>query len=1357
MKRLLLPTFALVMAALLSPLPSQAADPARFQILLPLGRVAYQTNEWIDIAVLRRAPDGLKRGKLVLTLAGQDGSNLAFTFPIKGAAGKPAVATEHLRLNGYLLRPGKYTLRAKGDGATARAKIEVYSHIRESSFKLIDWASRAAKHEQATLGQKSLGFNLLLYAYGGLDPDELIRGGLDYMRNCAMGGWHYMDLRRECDWSDPYVLGGGLARLSRQAFQDRTNPNCLGVHFYDEPLLAEVKDPKDPTGKRLVRYGVPAQLRSFRSMFGHDAPDFGRMNFKDPKDVNRWTRFNRWRLLLLEAAWRLGCYSVRAVRPDYLPISQNQWAWHAFDEGYYFNVNRPFPVISRHAWYDYKHGGDFAPSFAFEFGRVRDLDKPNWYLPMWGCGRSDLFRAEQYLSFMNHLSGMAKPPDLLIHRPSKTACAQGIVESNKLMARLGTIFDNMPVARPPLAVLYSMSHNLHEQTRHRVDSYRGNRHFQDLLYLYMASKILHVPFFPVVDEDVRDGSLDRHHKAVLLAGIDYLDPRVVANLEAYVRRGGAVLVGSDCKVKIKGATPFDFPVGGIKLIADMVRWAETKKWARWNEGVFSNSYFRAAEKVAAALRPKLQALKVQPVLDCDRPGVVASRQALGDIEYLFAVNASPDYDSFGWYFLRTATATIGLPADGRPVYDAIRGGLVGEFRQRGKKLSGTFRFGPGQLRVFARTTRPVGSVQVLTPLQFSDYTRERNPIGFEINAVLVDDRHRVLCGAAPLRVEVTDPLGVKRYRLYRATDRGMLRLKLPLAANDPEGDWKVVVRELLSNREGKATFEYRPPRQCAPLAGAVRRAVIFGRDRANVFRFFQTHKQLTILKGSGKFNDAAARRLAKILEPWDFRCQIRDAAAVKRRQPTAREKPTWVDAGGAFDLRGPVVLLGNPDDNPLIRHLRDQKFLPYQPVKDQFPGRGRGLIAWQRDGLAYFGHESLTLIAYDAAGMAEAVGSAYAIAAGIKPLTPRVLPDRADVQAATKGDGQPPALPEAWRIALPDRPVAMKAVQGGVVVLTADGTLCCLQAGGKVAWQKTLDGGEAWSLDVGRAGRVIVVGAAHCLYAFDDRGKQLYQKKFGQPARKELRSDEGINRVAVSPNGARVLVAFGTYFLDKGGWGFRTVFRLYGPEGEEIWRLGDPDGKTRQRPIKERCLLAVFTADNREIVVMTEKKTRLIDAARGTFGATLGGKNYPAVTRLGADLVFGDGDAKVKLFSSARWKVEDRLEFAKAGPVAFAPTGQGLVIGTEADGTVRLVQGVRGKRKVRTVCQDQVATRLVKQIAAHGHRVAVSYWGSSLRVLNAAGKLRHEQAFSQDITALAWLGNQLVVGLADGRVLALSP
>jgi hypothetical protein len=1336
---------------------TSAARAGELKILLPLGRVAYQTNEWIDVCVLRSGPSGLQAGPLLLTLTGEDGSRLEFTFRARAIQGTPALASENLHVNGYLLRPGKYTVRVAVDGATAQTKIEVCSHVRKSSFKVIDWASRAAGPEQRTLGEQSLGFNTILYAYGGIDVDAMIRGGIDYMRNCAMGGSHWVDLRRECDWCDPYVMGGAIARLSRQAFQDRTNPNCIGVHIYDEPLLAEVKDPHDPTGKKVVHYGVPAQERTFKATFGHDAPKFGQIHFDRAEDAERWMRYNRWRLLLLEAAWKLSCYSINAVRPDFLPISQTQWAWQDFDGGYYFNVNRPYPVVSRHALYDYKYGGDFSPSFAFEFGRIRELSKPNWYLPMWGCGRSDLFRAEQYLSFIENLQGIAKPPDLLAHRPSQTNAEQAIVESNQLMARLGTVFETLPVNRSDVAVLYSMSHNLHEKARKAVDSYRGNGHFQRLLYLYMASKILHVPIFPVVEEDVLDGTLARLHKIVLLAGIDYLDAKVLGALQDYIAAGGTVLLSDDSEVHVAGAQRFHLPLDGVRLNGAMDQWAQEKQWGKWSEVAQTNRFFKAAQVVARALGPTLEKEGVRPVFECDQPGVVASRQAWGAIEYLFAVNASPDFDTAGWYYLKTVSAALGLAVDGRPVYDAVRGGRLKEFQQDGGKLRGHFRFGPGQMRVFARTARPIGGVQVLTPLLSSDYTTARNPLRVEINALLVDDRRQVLCGSAPLRIEVTDPLKVRRYELYRATDRGMLRLTLPLAANDPAGAWTVRVRELLGNCEGHATFHYEPASQCAAAAGVTRRATCFGDDREHIFHFFQSYKELTIVKGAGPFNAAAAERLAQSLAPRDVRCKIVDAAKVQRRMPTPEEKPTWVDDRGSFDLRGPAVLLGNPDDNPLIRHLLDGKFLPYTPVRDQFPGRGRGLIAWQRDGLGYWGQESLTLIGYDEAGLGEAVGSAYEIAAGMEPLTPWVLPHKAVVTAPSRVPEAVSDFEIAWRVAFPDRPAAIRALADGVLVISEDGTLRLLQAGGTCAWQKTFAAGESPRLEVAGDGRTIVVGSGHRLHVLDAGGREHLDLDLDPLLTKGGQYPEGLNALAVAPDGRHILVAFGsTTFTTETGV-FANTLALIDRKGGKLWAIGGLDVKSQKPVLGDRYHFASFTPDGKKIVVLAEKKTQVIDVASGTVDKTLEGPTYGAACWHQAKMLLADGEGKVVPFSPAEGKIVNSLDCAKAGPAVLLPATQGVLLGTEADGAVRLVKGVAGKLHEQTVWHNVADGKIVKALAVNGEQSAVTYWGGTLRLLDRDGKLLQERVFPQDITGIAWLGGRLVIGLADGDVLALSP
>ena len=50
----------------------------------------------------------------------------------------------------------------------------------------------------------------------------------------------------------------------------------------------------------------------------------------------------------------------------------------------------------------------------------------------------------------------------------------------------------------------------------------------------------------------------------------------------------------------------------------------------------------------------------------------------------------------------------------------------------------------------------------------------------------------------------------------------------------------------------------------------------------------------------------------------------------------------------------------------------------------------------------------------------------------------------------------------------------------------------------------------------------------------------------------------------------------------------------------------------------------------------------------------------------------------------------------------------------------------------------------------------MAYWGGALKVLDAEGKVKSAAVLAQDITALVWLDGKLVVGLADGSVVALA-
>src|SRR5262245_25894802 len=145
MKRSVLACLVVVVAVwLLLPLAAWA----EVLILLPQGRTAFQTNEWIDVSVVRSEAKDLGGGAVTLTLAGADGSQVETSFKVEPVVDKikPSV-THHYHLNGWLLRPGKYKLTAAWEGQKASTDIEVYSHIRQSSFRLVNWGKAKGKEQ----------------------------------------------------------------------------------------------------------------------------------------------------------------------------------------------------------------------------------------------------------------------------------------------------------------------------------------------------------------------------------------------------------------------------------------------------------------------------------------------------------------------------------------------------------------------------------------------------------------------------------------------------------------------------------------------------------------------------------------------------------------------------------------------------------------------------------------------------------------------------------------------------------------------------------------------------------------------------------------------------------------------------------------------------------------------------------------------------------------------------------------------------------------------------------------------------------------------------------------------------------
>ena len=606
---------------------------AKAAILLPLNRTAYQTNELIDISVTRSDAQALQAGNLVLSVTGTDGSKLSFTFPVKAVSMVGNDASDHGAPAPERLAAPPRHLSRDGECGRHNDAVEIDHRLhppapQQLSHRPLEWSGRRCDGDRR---RGRHGLNLIL---GGIDEPS-IRGGVDIMGCDIMGGGHQFDLKLNNDWSDPYVYLGANQRAMDVAFSFRTMPNAIGAHLYDEPGLTWLPNPH--TGQWLPTTISP------RSAGRTKAPTVkrrsGTIEYESERpgeEASSGNELNDFKLGFMDAFWKSSKQALERMKPGYLEATQSQYGWMALYDGYYFNVVRSLPIVSGHGGYSSYWLRNFNPSFYLEMSLPRQLDKPNWYLPEWegeAVVNSDAFRLEHNLSFITGIQGMSTPPTVNIGSP----CAAGIIESNKLFTRLGTIFARPDYTPQDLAVLYSKS-NAYTTTG-------GIKQAGALSVAYTASKLAQYPISVIVDEDIIDGTLATNHKAVLLTGIDYLDPAVVSGLEAFIKAGGVVLTTAECTVNIAGATKLDVTTMALSDKAVAQSKATTDKDKKKAIDLHNNA-FKAqmdyAEPLAQALKAALLAKGIRPAFGSNIETIAPGKQVRGEIEYDFAVNFTPE-------------------------------------------------------------------------------------------------------------------------------------------------------------------------------------------------------------------------------------------------------------------------------------------------------------------------------------------------------------------------------------------------------------------------------------------------------------------------------------------------------------------------------------------------------------------------------------------------------------------------------------------------------------------------------------------------------------------------------------------
>src|SRR5205085_1125671 len=71
------------------------------------------------------------------------------------------------------------------------------------------------------------------------------------------------------------------------------------------------------------------------------------------------------------------------------------------------------------------------------------------------------------------------------------------------------------------------------------------------------------------------------------------------------------------------------------------------------------------------------------------------------------------------------------------------------------------------------------------------------------------------------------------------------------------------------------------------------------------------------------------------------------------------------------------------------------------------------------------------------------------------------------------------------------------------------------------------------------------------------------------------------------------------------------------------------------------------------------------------------------------------------------------------------------------------------------LAKQALAGKVVKKIVSDNGLTAIGYWGGTVQILDAVGATKSSQMMANDVSDLAWLNGKLIVGVADGTVVAL--
>jgi len=476
----------------------------------------------------------------------------------------------------------------------------------------------------------------------------------------------------------------------------------------------------------------------------------------------------------------------------------------------------------------------------------------------------------------------------------------------QLFSKYGPLIGNLE-NKDTIALLVSPNNN--EAHPPRIDIYKQ-------IEAYAVLRMANLPARAVLESEVRERGLDKHYKVLFLVALpktsyNLFDEKMRQRVEEFVRQGGKIVADKESSEwNIQGLIKTDIVFERYPIIN-----------CTDNSKIVFLRNQKNIEKLKDIFKPLIPEFPEGKNVICET--LYGNNTTL----LIVASNSILEYGD-PVERIKPIIASVKLNGLSGILYDLFEHKKIGKVPEELNEINVDFR--PYPVRVYLLLCDEIEKIKAEVSLNGQNILLRGSVIG----------KNNQILNSLPIQVTVRNPKQQVRYSLYRAVKSGYYEEILPLAFNDPPGEWTVEIRELVTGKTVSIKFPFQTVIAREYIEEVKDPVLIFGQKE--IKRFLKNKEHLSIIIEDNSLFNVANELVQKLKDKIGIQASIKKPedviiGDVKSDHMRSFINPVYIT------LKENMLLLGNPKNNRLIADI-NQADLFQRYVSENYPGHGRAAI-----------------------------------------------------------------------------------------------------------------------------------------------------------------------------------------------------------------------------------------------------------------------------------------------------------------------------------------------------------------------------------------------------------------------------